>query len=946
VRCRRDIGGGQYLQRSREGLRNVNRSEGLVGRVDECARVDELLESVRKGLSGALVVRGEAGVGKTALLDYAVNQAEDFRVVRLTGLELEQNLGFALLHQLLAPMLDQIGRLPSVQHDALSSALGLAAGPPANPFLVGLGVISMTAMAAGTDGRLLCIVDDAQWADSESSGALAFWARRLHADRVAVIFGERSDALIGSPLQGLPVLELNGLGHPEARALLVSEVGFELDRDVADRVLAETEGNPLAIIEVAKSLTPHKLVGWAAAPDPLPLTRRLEERFAGEVRTLPPDTRMFLLLVAADTSGDIAVVWKAAGRLGIGREAAEAGEAADLISLGPPVTYRHPLIRSAVYGTARPADRRAAHGALAAVTGPSDGERWVWHRAGAAVGPDEEVAALLENCAAQAVSTGAISSAVALLTRAARLTPDQERAAQRRVAAAEAAIERGSSGQARTLVQQGAPALRDAAWRARVERVCGLADLRDGNLPGAASRLRLAAEGLLTTDPVLGRRTLLEAVVIAANGGDAADSELMQLVAATDLHPPAGPSSVVDWLLHAFSMHARAGYAAAVPEYRNAIEFCRAAQPRELAPWIDLIAVVRGAVWDDGGCDLLIQAVVDWSRSSGALLPLCLALLAQAGAATWRGQLQFASALYAQALDTLTAAQHFQPPGIDANLDAVTGREAELMSKVSRALDGMGTGQWGISYACHTAMLNLELGHARYEKALHHARLLFDADPMLAIPHRLPDMIEAAVRLGDSTAAEAAMARLAERATAARTPWALGLLARSQALMAGADAGAEERYELALEQLGATSMDLERGRAHLLYGEWLRRARRHVDARDHLRLANEMFADMGAQGFAERARVELLATGERAPKRTVETTDILTAQEAQVARLAGQGARNREIAAQLFISEGTVEYHLTKVFRKLGVKSRMQLARRTVDTDPTAWTGKRSHPPF
>jgi DNA-binding CsgD family transcriptional regulator/tetratricopeptide (TPR) repeat protein len=909
---------------------------GLVGRADECTQIDELLDSIRNGLSGALVVRGEAGVGKTALLDYAVNRADGFEIVRLTGVEPERDLGFAALHRLLAPMLDQIGQLPSVQRNALNSALGLTAGPPANPFLVGLAVISMTAIAADADGPALYVVDDAQWVDSESIAALAFWARRLQADRIGVIFGERSDTMTASPVQGLPVLELNGLGYDEAQALLASAAGFELDRDVADRVLAETEGNPLAIIEVAKSLTPQKLVGLAAAPHPLPLSRRLEERFAEEVRTLPTDTRMFLLLVAADTSGDAALVWEAAGRLGFGREAAEAAEAADLVSLASPITYRHPLIRSAVYGPARPADRRAVHGALAAASDEADVERWTWHRAGAAIGPDEEIASLLESCAERASSSGATSAAVALLSRSAELTPDREQAAERRVAAAEAAVERGSSGQARTLVQQGAPALRDSAWRARVERVRGLCDLTDGNLIGAASRLRLAAEGLLPTDPVLGRRTLLEAVSIAATGGDAAEGEFMRSVSATDPHPPTARSSVVDWLLHAFSTRARAGYAAAVPQYRKAIEACRDAQPREFAPWITLIAAVRGSVWDDGACDLVIQRVIDWSRSNGALRPLCVALLSQAGAAIWRGQLQLSSALYAEASDVLSAAQHFAPPGIDVNLDAVTGRGAELLSKVSPALEGMGTGQWGIAYTCHTAMLNFEIGRARYEDALHHARVLFDADPMLAVPHRLPDMIEAAVRVGDRTAAEEALARLAERASAAGTPWALGLLARSRALMAGAGASAEEQYKSALELLGATSIELERARAHLIYGEWLRRARRHVDARDHLRRAHEMFATMGAEGFAERARVELLATGERAPKRTAETRNDLTPREAQVSRLVGQGATNREIAAQLFISEATVEYHLNKVFRKLGVKSRTQLARRVLEQDPPA----------
>jgi DNA-binding CsgD family transcriptional regulator/tetratricopeptide (TPR) repeat protein len=400
----------------------------------------------------------------------------------------------------------------------------------------------------------------------------------------------------------------------------------------------------------------------------------------------------------------------------------------------------------------------------------------------------------------------------------------------------------------------------------------------------------------------------------------------------------------VDWLLHAFSTHARAGYAAAVPEYRKAVEFCRNAPARDLAPWTNLIAHVRAAIWDDRGCDLVMQRVADWSRSSGALLPLSLTLGNQAHTAIWRGQLQSAAALFAEAADLLSAAQQFAPPGLDADLDAIAGREPDVLSKVSPALDGMGTGQWGYAYLCHTAMMNLRMGQARYADALHHARVLFDADPVAGtVPHFLPDMIEAAVRVGDRTAAEEAMGRLAERATAVRTPWALGLLARSQALMAGA--GAEEQYQLALELLGATSMELQRGRVHLNYGEWLRRAKRHADARDHLRRAHEMFAAMGADSFAERARVELLATGERAPKATVKTGDVLTPQEEQVSRLVAEGARNRDIAAQLFISEGTVEYHLTKVFRKLGVKSRTQLARRVLEMGPTASTGERRDPP-
>jgi hypothetical protein len=472
---------------------------GLLGRVKECARIDELLDSVRSGLGGALVVRGEAGIGKTALLDYAANQADDLSVTRLMGVESEQDLGFAALHRLWAPMLSQIDELPGPQRQALNSALGLAAGPSATPFLVGLGVISLGAIAAGAGGALLCVVDDAQWVDRESIAALAFWGRRLQADRIALIFGERGDTMAAGLLDGLPTLGIGGLDEDSARRLIVAQVGFDLDRDVVDRILTDTEGNPLAIVELAKDLTPDHLVGLAAVPEPLPLTRRLEERFAGRARQLPADTQMFLLLVAANTSADAALVWRAAEHLGVGRQAAEAAEAADLVSLGSPIRYRHPLIRSAVYGAAPPADRRKVHAALAAVSNPADTERRAWHRAGAAIGPDEEIAGLLERSAQQAISSGATSAAVALLSRAAELSPDPVQTAERQVAAAEVAEEGGLIRQAHTLVEQATPALRDPVWKARAERAGGLADLREGRLVAAAPRLFAAAVGLLPT---------------------------------------------------------------------------------------------------------------------------------------------------------------------------------------------------------------------------------------------------------------------------------------------------------------------------------------------------------------------------------------------------------------------------------------------------------------
>jgi DNA-binding CsgD family transcriptional regulator len=899
----------------------------LIGRARECERIDELLDSVRSGLSGALVVRGEAGVGKTALLDYATDQADDFRIARLTGVESEQELGYSALHRLLAPTIEQIGSLPEPQQEALNCALGVLPGRPASTFLVGLGVISLTANAAGTDGPLLCVVDDAQWIDRESIEALAFWGRRLQADCIALIFAERSGITTVSRLQGLTTVDIDGLELDAARMLLESHAGFRIDRNIADRILGEVEGNPLAVVEVAKGLTPDKLVGLAAATQPLPLTRRLEERFASEVQSLSADVRLFLLLAAAEGSSDSGAIWEAAALLGLDGEAAEAAEGSDLIALGPPIKYRHPLIRSAVYSSASPADLRAVHGALAGVVDPGDRARWAWHRAAAAVGPSEEIAALLESCAQRANAGGATSAAVVLFSRAAELTPDRRHAAQRRVVAAEVAVESGSLGQAHVFVDLATPALREPAWRARAERADGLASFREGNHVAAAPRLRAAAVGLLTAELHLGRQTLLEAVDAATYCGDDAQSAFLRSIAAT-CAGSAGDSSVVDALLRAFALHAQAGYTAALDQYRMAVAACRDADPEELAPWTNLIAAFTRLMWDDESHDLLLRRIADWGRARGALLPLWIALLYLASSATWRGELEYSEALLAQAADLMAASGRFAPEGIGATLDAMRGREAEVCAVVNPTLDN--ASHRAHAYAGRGALVDVYIGRAKYPEALEHALVLFDADPLMSGPHLLPDMIEAAVRAGDRNAAEQALARFADRATAAGTPWALGLLARSRALLAP-DSAAEGHFASAVELLGASTMELQEARAHLLYGEWLRRARRHIDARDHLRQAHDMFAAMGAGGFLERARIELSAAGDHVPKHEAGASSDLSPQEAQISELVAQGATNQEIASQLFISQRTVEYHLHKVFRKLGVKSRTQLARRVLE---------------
>jgi DNA-binding CsgD family transcriptional regulator len=564
---------------------------------------------------------------------------------------------------------------------------------------------------------------------------------------------------------------------------------------------------------------------------------------------------------------------------------------------------------------------------LAAVVDPAQVERWAWHRAAAVVGQDEEVAVLLESCAQKALSGGATSSAIALLGRAAELSPDMLRAAERRITAAEAAVERGALVQTKALMNQAAPIIRHSAWQARAERVGGLVDFREGNLDAAASRLHVAAVKLLPTDPLLGRRTLLEAVDIAVYNGDSAQSEFMQSIAEANAKLPRVPSSVVGWLLHAFTTHASEGYVVAAPEYHRAIAFCRDAHTQDLAPWANLIAAATRIVWDDVSHDTILERIADWSRLQGSLFPLWTALFFLATSAERRGDLQLRAALLDQAADVLSITGRFSVPRAGADFDDLTGRETEAWAKPSQALEDMDRAN---RYARHDALLGMQIGSGSYDEALSHARVLYDADPVMFGPHLLPDMVEAAVRLGDTRGAELALDRLTERATAAGTDWALGLLDRSRALMS---ADADSDFSLALQRLGGTSMMFELARTHLLYGEWMRRERRRVDARDQLRQSHEMFLAMGAQGFAERARVEMLATGGRARKRTEDTANDLTAQEAQISKMVGEGAGNREIAAQLFISPSTVEYHLHKVFRKLGVTSRTQLARRVLEMD-------------
>jgi DNA-binding CsgD family transcriptional regulator len=900
----------------------------LLGREDERAALDALLDGARQGPSGALVIRGDAGIGKTALLDYAVNAAPDFLVVRFTGLEPERELGFAALHRLLMPVLHQIERLPAPQRDAMNSALGLAAGPPANNFLVGLGVINLAANAARARERLLCVIDDAQWVDRESIEALAFWGRRLQADGIALVFGERSGWESVSPLDGFPVLDIGGLADETARALLAADAGFTVDRHVVDRVVTEALGNPLALVEFAKDLRPDHLICAAGDLQPLPLSRRLEERFARQARSLPADTQMLLLLAAADSTADTAFLLRAASVLGVQPEAAAAAEAAGLLVLGPTVAFRHPLIRSAVYGGARPADRRAVHKALAATTdSEDDGDRRAWHLAAASVGRDEEIAAILEGRARRAGERGHHNAAVALLGRSAELSPNPQRAAVRRIAAAEAALASGASLQAHALIALAKPDVPDPVMAARADRLDGNAWRREGKTAVAAALLLSAATALMSTDPHLARQTLLEAIEAVLIAGNAAGDEVISAVAEAARTAPPGDGATIDLLLDAFGTYLTAGFVAAAPALRLAVVSMSTGEMPidQLIRWVQFAIFATRALWDEEAHRSLTARLAQASRQRGALMWLGVALKARATDEVWAGRFDAAELELADAAD-VTLASGEDAMGIammSLEVDAIRGRDAKTRASARTVLGHAGElGSGSAALFAHHALLVLDLGAGAYRDALDHA--IATMTGRVGCGHQvLADVVEAAVRGGDPEFALVTVDCLAERARASGTPWAMGLLARCRALLAGDDG--EPMYAEAIALLGSTRMAVELARAHLLYGEWLRRQKRKIDARDQLRTAHDMFVDMGADAFADRARHELLATGERVRKRSVETSRDLTSQEEHIARLAAAGDTNAEIAATLFIASSTVEYHLRKVFRKLSITSRRQL---------------------
>jgi DNA-binding CsgD family transcriptional regulator/tetratricopeptide (TPR) repeat protein len=937
--------------------REAGVAQELTDRHRERDVLDRLVDAVRVGESRALVVRGDLGVGKSALLGYLAEQAHGCRVARAAGVQSEMELAFAGLHQLCAPMLGTAEQLPAPQRDALRTAFGLSAGPPPDRFLVGLAVLGLLSEVAGQQ-PLVCIVDDEQWLDHASAQALGFAARRLGVDPVGLVFAARSPGndqrgtglggtdlagteLVGDELAGLPELTVTGLREDYARALLDSVLTGPLDAQVRDLIVAETHGNPLALLELPRGLSPTELAGGFGLPGAAALPSRIEDSFRAQLATLPVPTRTLLLLAAAEPSGDRSLVERAAARLGVPVQAAGPAQEAGLLEIDAWIRFRHPLLRAAAYRAAAVADRRAAHGALAAVTDPAaNPDRRAWHRAQAADGPDEQVAAELERSADQAAARGGLAAAAAFLERSVLLTAAPARRAERTLAAAQASLRAGAFGKALDLLETAEAGPLDEAQSARVDLLRGEVAFASGLGSDAPPLLLKAARRLEPLDLALARETYLTAWLAALFAGRlACGADLLEVAqAARALPPPAPPpptgppdsSTLAGLVLEGLSLLVTDGPAAAGPALRQAVQAYTGpgvTEAEELR-WGWMAQAAASALWDHDTWRAMLSRQVRLARAAGELDQLPVTLGALGTAVAWSGDFAAAEALVAEADAVCAATGSRAAPFTAMMLAALRGSEADAAPLIGATLaDAAAAGQGiAVTYAQWTSAV-LFNGLSRYEEAAGAARQASDDTPGNYVAMwALPELAEAAVRSGQPDEAAGAVARLAELTGAGRTDFGLGLEARCRALVSPPET-AEPCYTEAIDRLGRTQLRPELARAHLLYGEWLRRENRRADARTQLRTAHDLLSAIGAAAFAERARRELMATGETVHRRVHGPASVLTAQEASIARLAADGCTNPEIGAQLFLSARTVEWHLRKVFSKLGISSRRELRR-------------------
>ncbi len=905
------------------------------GRASERGVLDGLLQDVRGAQSAVLVIRGEPGVGKTTLLRYCVRQASGFRVVESVGIESEIELPFAGLHQLCAPLLDRLDALPDPQRDALRVAFGLSSGDPPERFLVALAVLSLLA-AAADERPLLWVIDDAQWFDRASAQTLGFVARRLLAESVALVFAVREPSS-DAELVGLPELMLNGLDEEDARALLATAIPGRLDERVRDRIVAETR-NPLALLELPRGLTAAQLAGGFALPDAGSLPDRLKDHYLRRLAELPEPTQQLMLLAAADSVGDATLIRRAAQSLGIEAEAFAPAEDEELLEIRARVRFRHPLVRSAVYRGSTAGDRRAAHAALADATDPEiDPDRRAWHRAHATAGSDDEVAEELLRSASTAERRGGVAAAAAFMEHAVRLTSDPSIRASRALSAARAKFAAGDIEAAQAMLAIAEVGPLDDLGQAQVQRVRAeiAFDLRRGS--DAPAMLLGVAQRLEALDVKLARDTYLEALVAAIYAARFSTGvDVVEVArAARSLTVGDEPMPAKQLLLQGLASRLIDGYVVAAPMLKEALLEHRD-EPRQL-DWLWLpYSLAAMDLWDEEAWPELASEQAKLARATGTLSQLRYALDYLASYRIQAGELAEAAALVAEAETLNEGIREPTLPYIPLLLAAWRGEEhvaRALIDEMTKhaAIRGEGC---AISHTEYAAAI-LYNGLANYELAVDAAGKATAVDDIGTSSWALYELVEAGARSGQGQLASAALDHLSERTDASGTDWAKGIEARSRALLTDGQP-AEDLYLEAIDRLGRSRMAADLARARLSYGEWLRRGRRRVDARQQLRSAYDAFALMGAWAFLERARRELLATGEKVRKRTDETRDDLTPQEQQIARLAREGLTNPEIGAQLFISPRTVEWHLRKVFTKLGINSRKGLREALPDSGPAA----------
>jgi DNA-binding CsgD family transcriptional regulator len=930
------------LGRGEEGWRTSQdrrQPSTLLGRRRECEALDQLLIGALAGRSGVIVVRGEAGVGKSALLDYLSDRATTWHIAGAVGIESEMELAYSGLHQLCAPMMDRVDALPAPQRDALATVFGLTARPAPDRFLVGLGALTLLAEVAEQQ-PLVCIVDDAQWLDHASAQVLGFVARRLHAERIAIVCAARTDGS-SDVLAGLPDLSIKGLNERDARTLLLSHVLGPLDVAVCDQIVTESRGNPLALLELPRTWTsPTELAGGFGFPGNHPVAGRIEQSYVQRLLQLPADTRLLMVAAAAEPLGDPVLLARTAEHLGCGMAAIEPAVGAGLIQVGARVQFRHPLVRSAAYRSAVSEHRQRVHSALAEATDPeSDPDRRAWHRARAAARPSEDIATELEHSAKRAQARGGLAAASAFLQRSVELTEDPVLRGERALAAAQASVQAGAFDAALALLAAAEVGPLDGYQRARVDLARAHVAFASHFGSDAPEVLFNAARGLEPFDLALARETYLAAWGAAEMAGSLGRGVLEEICLAVQaLPPPTGIPLPIDLLLDGLALLITDGHGAAVETLQRAVSVLGQLALEDVLRWGWMATFASSLLWDIESFQVIAARHVQLMRDAGAVAQLPLHLWQLGLCSMMTGDLVGAASLAAEAEGIAAATGSPMPPYTLLRLRALQGSEAELLGRLTSASELAEVHGQGTSTSRHWAAAVLWNGLGRYKEAALEAQQAA-ADTVTRRPAMwaLPELVEAAVRSGDTGLARDALERLVETTSPCDTDLARGVEARCRALLADG-AVAEHHYRDAVERLSHTSGRPDLARAHLLYGEWLRREGRRTEARTQLRHAHDMLLAIGMDAFAERCRRELIATGEKVRKRNDESRSQLTPQEEQIARLARDGMSNPDIGAQLFISARTVEWHLGKVFTKLDITSRRQLG--TALPDSISYAGR------